>query len=219
MYAVLETKVETAKGKSIIRQYESRYDVRKAYEKLEQQHCTSNTAMFTANKTMEHLTTVPIDDGSWHGSLENFIINWQEQIRQYKHLVPTASHFKDEQKLEMLQVTVHPLPDLWQVKNKALLLKQANGGKDLKYDEYVQLLSHAASNYNNVPIKLKGKRQVYLHEVNEDTFDTYDETPSVYEPFDIDTPNENIQAYASNYCPTSNRSDNTNEVWMPKDRW
>jgi hypothetical protein len=53
LYAVLEAKVETAKGKSIIRQYESTYDAQKAYEKLEEHHLTSNTAIVAANKIME----------------------------------------------------------------------------------------------------------------------------------------------------------------------
>jgi glucose-6-phosphate 1-dehydrogenase len=53
LYAVLEAKVETAKGKSIIRQYENTYDAQKAYEKLEEHHPTSNTAMFATNKIYE----------------------------------------------------------------------------------------------------------------------------------------------------------------------
>jgi hypothetical protein len=61
---------------------------------------------------MEYLTTVRINDGSWHGTLENFLINWQEQFQRYERLVPAASHYKDEQKLVMLQVTVHPLREL-----------------------------------------------------------------------------------------------------------
>jgi hypothetical protein len=80
LYAVLEGKVETAKGKSIIRQYESTYDAQKAYKKLEEHHLTSNTAMFAANKIMEYLTTIRINDGSWHGTLENFLINWKKQF-------------------------------------------------------------------------------------------------------------------------------------------
>jgi hypothetical protein len=113
--------------------------------------------MFAANKIMEYLTTVRINDGWWHGTLENFLINWQEQFRRYKRLVPAASHYKDEQKLAILQVTVHLLRELRQVKNTALLIKQANNGKDLMYDEYVQLLAHVASDYDNVQIKAKGK--------------------------------------------------------------
>jgi hypothetical protein len=49
----------------------------------------------------------------------------------------------------MLQVAVHPLRELRQVKNTALLLKQTNGDKDHTYDEYIQLLSFAASDYDN----------------------------------------------------------------------
>jgi hypothetical protein len=175
--------------------------------------------MFSANKIMEYLTTVCINDGSWHRTLENFIINWQEQFRHYERLVPAASHYKDEQKLAMLQVTVHPLRELRQVKNMALLIKQANSGRDLTYDEYVQQLTHAASNYDNVQIKVKGKRQVYIHDINDDTCDTYDDATSEFDPFNIDTRVDTIQAYASNYRPTSNRSDNNNRVRMPKDRW
>jgi hypothetical protein len=91
LYAVLEAKVETAKGKSIIRHYKSTYDAQKAYEKLEEHHLTSNTALLAATKIMEYLTTVRINDGSWHGALENFLINWQEQFRRYERLVPAAS--------------------------------------------------------------------------------------------------------------------------------
>jgi hypothetical protein len=100
-----------------------------------------------------------INDGLWHGSVENFIIHWQNQFRLYEHLVPAASHYKDEKTLAMLQVAVHPLHELREVKNTALLLKQTNGGKDLTYEEYVQLLSHAAFDYNNgqIPAKEKDK--------------------------------------------------------------
>jgi hypothetical protein len=97
------------------------------------------------------------------------------------------------------------------VKNTALLIKQANSGKDVSYDKYVQLLTHAASDYNNIQIKVKGKRQVYIHDIHDDTFDTYDDATSEYEPFDVDTPVDTIQAYALNYRPTSNRSDNNNQ--------
>jgi hypothetical protein len=195
------------------------YDAQKAYEKLEEHHLTSNTAMFAANKIMEYLTTISINDGMWHSTLENFLINWQEQFRRYEHLVPAASHYKDKQKLVMLQVTVHHLREIRQVKNTALLIKQANSGKDLTYDKYVQLLTHAASDYNNVQIKAKGKRQVYIHNINDNTFDTYNDATSAYEPFDINTPVDTIEAYALNYHPTSNRSDNNNRVQMTKDRW
>jgi hypothetical protein len=84
------------------------YDAQRAYKKLEEHHLTSSTAMFAANKIMNYFTTVSINDGTWHVSLENFLINWQEQFQCYERLVPAASHYTDEQKLAMLQVTVRP---------------------------------------------------------------------------------------------------------------
>jgi hypothetical protein len=66
---------------------------------------------------------------------------------------------------------------------------------------------------------VKGKQHVCIHDIKDNTFDTHDEATSEYEPFDIDTPVDTIQAYASNYQPTSNRSNNNNQVLMPKGRW
>jgi hypothetical protein len=77
----------------------------------------------------------------------------------------------EEQNFAMLQVTVHPVRELRQVKNTALLLKQANSGKDPMYDEYLQLLLHTAPDYDNGQIHANGKRQVYFHEINEEILD------------------------------------------------
>jgi hypothetical protein len=104
----------------------------------------------------------------------------------------------------MLQVAAHPLRELRQVKNTALLLKQTNGGKDLTYDEYVQLLSYAASDFDNGQTPVKNKCQI-------DEF-------SDPKPFDIDTPVETIQAYASNYRTNPRSTSNDTRVRMPKER-
>jgi hypothetical protein len=83
LYALLEAKVETAKVKAIICSHKKDYDAQKAYAELKNYHLTSNTALFSANKIMEYLMSARINDGSWHGSVENFIINWQNQFRLY----------------------------------------------------------------------------------------------------------------------------------------
>jgi hypothetical protein len=64
LYAVLEAKVETPKGKAIIRSNEKDYDTQKAYAELKNYHLTSNTALFSANKIMEYLMSACINDGS-----------------------------------------------------------------------------------------------------------------------------------------------------------
>jgi hypothetical protein len=106
LYAVLESKVEKAKGKAIIRKHESTFDAQKAYAELQNHHLTSTKALLSSVKILGYITSAKIGDGSWHGTAENFILNWQESIRLYERLTPTSSHFSDEQKLIMLQTAV-----------------------------------------------------------------------------------------------------------------
>jgi hypothetical protein len=179
----------------------------------------SNTALFSANNIMEYLKLARINDGSWHGSVENFIINWQNQLHLYEWLVPTTSYYKDKQNLAMLQVAVNPLRKLRQVNSTERLLKQTNWGKDLMYNEYIQLLSYASSDYNIGQIPAKSKQQVYQSEIQEDDFINYEDNFSNSEPFDIDTPVKTIQAYAANYRPNPKRNGTDNGVRMPKEWW
>jgi hypothetical protein len=104
-------------------------------------------------------------------------------------------------------------------KNTALLLEQTNGGKDLTYDEYVHLLSYAASDYDNGQVLTKGKKEVYQSEIQEYNFDNYKDNLTDSKPFYIDTPVETIQAYAPNYRLNSNRDGDDNRVQMPKELW
>jgi hypothetical protein len=158
LYAFLESKVETAKGKAIIRKHESAFDAQKAYaESLHEHHLKSTKASLCSVKILGCITSAKIGDGSWHGTAENFILNWQEQIRLYERLTPTAGHFSDEQKLTMLQTAVCPLQELCQVEATATLLK-VRTQKDLDYDAYSSLLLSTASAYDSKHVVNKGKR-------------------------------------------------------------
>jgi hypothetical protein len=103
-------------------------------------------------------------DGSWNGTTENFILNWQEQMRLYERLVPTTDHFSDGQKRTMLQTAIHALKELRQVKAKAAMLK-VHHGKDIGYEGYIYLLLSTASDYDSKNLVSKIKRQVYQHEM------------------------------------------------------
>jgi hypothetical protein len=107
LYAVLESKVETAKAKAIIRKYESSF----AFAELQDHHLTSTKASLSSVKILG-ITSAKIGNGSWHGTAENFILNSQEQIWLYGRLTPSSGHFSDEQKLTMLQTPVHTFQEL-----------------------------------------------------------------------------------------------------------
>ena len=216
LYAVLEAKVETAKGKSIVRRYESTYNAQLAYADLTAHHLKSTKAALSSTKILEYITSAKIGDGSWHGTAENFVLNWQEQVRLYERLVPSIDHFSDGQKRIMLQTAVHPLQELRQVKATAELLK-AHHGKDIDYDAYISFLLSVSSDYYSKNLLInKNKRQVYQHDVIEN--DYYDDIHAP-DQFDIDTPVDTIQAFASNFRPRPPRNNMSDRVRMPKDKW
>jgi hypothetical protein len=214
LYAVLEAKVETAKGKSIIRKYESTYDAQKAYAEIHAHHLKSTKASLSSTKILEYITSAKIGDGSWHGTAETIILNWQEQVRLYERLIPTKDHLSDGQKSVLLQTAVHPLQELRQVKASAELPK-AHHVKDIDYEGYVSLLLSAASDYDSKHVINKAKRQVYQHDVIEYEEETYNDADT----FDIDTPVETIQAFVSNFRSKPNANGMPDRVRMPKDKW
>jgi hypothetical protein len=72
VYGHLESKVETAKGKAIIRKHESKYDAQKAYAELHESHLKSTKASLSAVKILGYITSAKIGDVAWHSSAENF---------------------------------------------------------------------------------------------------------------------------------------------------
>jgi hypothetical protein len=94
LYAVLESKVETTKGKAIIHKHEGSFDAHKVYAVLQYHHLT---ASLSSVKILGYITLAKIGDGSWHGTTENFILKWQEQIHLNEWLTPSSGHFSDEQ--------------------------------------------------------------------------------------------------------------------------
>jgi hypothetical protein len=98
---------------------------------LHEHNLTSTKASLSSVKILGYITTsAKIGDGSWHGTDENLILNWQEKFRLYECPTPSSGHFTDEQKLTVLQNAVHPLQEIRQVHIK----------KDLDYNAFSSLL-------------------------------------------------------------------------------
>ena len=136
VYAVLESKVQTDRGKAIIRDHEHDFDAQQVYKKLKNYHLTSTKAKIESSVILSYITSAKLGDGSWNGTTEAFIINWQNQVRLYEKHGPPTDHFSDGQKRVMLQNAVNGIDELRQVKNTADHMG-ATSGTTLTYDEYV----------------------------------------------------------------------------------
>jgi hypothetical protein len=148
IYAVLESKVLTDRGKAIIRDHEHDFDAQQAYKKIKSYHLKSTKAKMESSVILSYITSTKLGDGTWNGTTEAFIINWQNQVRLYEKHVPPSDHFSDGQKRIMLQNSVNGIDELRQVKNTADHMGTTTGST-LSYDEYITLLLSAASAYDD----------------------------------------------------------------------
>jgi hypothetical protein len=214
LYAVLESKVLTDRGKAIVREHEDDFDAQAVYKKLVEHHLRSTKAMIDSSTILSYVTSIRLGTGQWRGSTESFIINWQNQVRLYERQVPASDHFSDGQKRTMLENAVAPIDELRQVKNNADLEKTRTG-KPLTYSQYTSLLLSAASAYDEQYKPKLSNRQVLLHEFHDD----YDAAQSDDDPFDIDAPVSTIQAFAHNRRLKPPFKPNPTRVRMPRERW
>ena len=215
LYAVLESKVLTDRGKAIIREHEHDFDAQKVYQKIKSYHLKSTKAKMESSVILSYITSTKLGDGTWNGSTEAFIINWQNQVRLYEKHVPPSDHFSDGQKRIMLQNAVNGIDELRQVKNTADHMG-ATTGSALSYDEYITLLLSAASAYDDQFKPKKAKRHVLFHDISDEYVTQDDDDPDT--TFDIDCPVSSIQAYATNFRPRFGKP-NTTSVRMPSDKW
>ena len=220
IYAVLESKVLTDRGKAIIRDHEHDFDAQKAYQKIKSYHLKSTKAKMESSTILSYITSTKLGDGTWNGTTEAFIINWQNQVRLYEKHVPPSDHFSDGQKRIMLQNSVNGIDELRQVKSTADHMGTTLGSS-LSYDEYITLLLSAASAYDDQFKPKKAKRHVLFHDIHDDHGHQDDEACYDHDPtFDIDCPVSSIQAYATNFRPrTGMGNSNSAKVRMPSDKW
>ena len=217
VYAILEQKVLTDRGKGFIREHENDYDAQKVYQKLVDHHLKSTKAMIDSSSILSYITSVRLGNGMWKGTTEAFVVHWENQVRLYERQVPMTDHFSDGQKRTMLENAVAPIDELRQIKNNADLEKTKTG-RTLTFNEYTSLLLSAAVAYDESFKAKPSKRLVYAHDFGNDVDST-----NIAE-YDIDIPVHEIQANVHNRMsrfkkPGGPHKEQPQRVRMPFDRW
>jgi hypothetical protein len=173
MYAVFEKNLLTDKGKALVRHYGPTFDAQKVYQELSTYAKSSTQASMDASTLLTYITSAKLGpDGLWKGKAHGFILHWQDKIRQYELLLPTTSHFPIAVKRAMLENAVAPVSELRAVKNQASHLKTQNGGIELSYEQYCNLLASAAQEYDGSMVRAikpnasAARRSVYMTDVD-----------------------------------------------------
>jgi hypothetical protein len=165
VYAILERRVSTERGKAFIREHASDYNAQKVYQKLVEHHLKSTKAMIESSSTLSYITSVRLGDNMWKGTTEAFIIHWENQVRLYERQFDVSDHFSDEQKRTMLENAVLPISELRQVKTIADLEKTKTG-RTLTFREYTSLLLTASVAYDEVHKPKPMNRFIHANDVS-----------------------------------------------------
>jgi deoxyhypusine synthase len=83
LYAVFEQKLQTHKGKALVREYKVTSDAQAIHAALLDHYTKSVKALLDQSQLMVYITTIKIGDGSWCGSAASFVLSWQDKVREF----------------------------------------------------------------------------------------------------------------------------------------
>jgi hypothetical protein len=90
------------------------------------------------------ITSSKFGDGTWKGTAQGFILNWQDKVRQCESILPAKDHLTATIKRNLLENDVGQVQELRAIKTQAAQHTTQNGGIKLTYEQYCSLLSSAA---------------------------------------------------------------------------
>ena len=83
MFQVFHAKVQTDKGKELLREHLSDFDAQSMFQELKA-HGNRST---TASDLLTYITSSKVNDGQLRGTTTGFITHWKEQVRKYHQRV------------------------------------------------------------------------------------------------------------------------------------
>lgn len=175
MMSVFKTHILTDQGKSIIANYTATERAQQVWKELVKYHKKSTQADNVCEMLLNYIVTSRIDDGTWTGTTQGYLLHWNKQVNDYNEK-QTTGEIKDMKKRIHLQAAVKGNLKLASIKSMSQL--QGKLGSKLTYQQYFDLLLEAAIQYDldhQSSYKHHTRRSVYQYDI---------------EPLNIDTDND-----------------------------
>jgi hypothetical protein len=148
VYAIFDKILLTDKGQSLVRQYAGTFDAQKVCCDLTVYSNTSTMAARVASDLLTYIMSSKFGDGTWKGTAQGLILNWQDKVQQYESILPAKDHLTATIKRNLLENAFGQVQELQAIKTQAAQHKTQNGGIELTYEQYCSLLSSAAQEYD-----------------------------------------------------------------------
>ena len=145
MMSVFKTHILTDQGKSIIATYTATGKAQQVWKELEIYHKQSTQAENVCEILLNYIVTSRIDDGTWTGTAQGYLLHWNKQVNDYNEKQKTGE-IKDMQKRIHLQAAVKGNPRLASIKSMSQL--QGKLGSPLIYQQCFDLLTETVLQFD-----------------------------------------------------------------------
>jgi hypothetical protein len=212
MYAVFELKLKSDKGKSLFNDYESTRDAQKIFAALKRHAMQLTAAHISGDALLKYITSARFP-GNWRVTSYAFVLHWKEQVSQNERL--ELKDIPPKQKLRMLKNTVADITELQSVK-KIEDYCVARGETPLGWEEYLELLLSACSQYGKAHSTTRQTQERNVHATNLAVDEDYYSHPD-HTLYGIDRDLTKIYANATQTAVPGTSSGTSQ--FLPRDQW
>ena len=197
MFSVLDKNLLTDMGKTIVRKYVHTTDAQSVWKDFQEHMKSSSKGASEKRRLTQYVTNTVLDD-NYKGTTEQFVLHFNEQLRQLEGISEESEHFPPQMKLQLLQNAVRPINDLRIVETLDEYQSITTGygrSSNQKYQTYYDLLINACVRYDRTKKANIAKRghiyQTAYSQSNDDFIGQIPFETPIGDPYmGIDTPSE-----------------------------
>ena len=191
MFSVFDTNLLTDMGKTIVRKHLTTTDAQSVWREPSEHMKTSSKGASEKRRLTQYVTTTVLDD-NFKGTTEQFVLHFNEQLRQLDEISNDSENLPPTVKLTLLQTAVRSSNDLRIVETLDEFQSTTHGhgsSTSLSYQTYYDLLINACVRYDKTKKANIGKRR-NVYNSNIDT--AYVDSMSDVLDFVPDSPDQGI---------------------------
>ena len=150
MFSVFDKHMLTEVGKTIVRKYVHNTDGQSVWKDF-QEHMKSSSKGASEKRRLTQYVTNTALGANYKGTTKQFVLHFNEQLRQLEEIFDPAEHFPPQIKLQLLQNAVRPIDDLRIVETLDEFQSITTGygrSSSLKYQIYYDLPINACIRYD-----------------------------------------------------------------------
>ena len=191
MFSVFNANLLTDMGKTIVRKYLNTTDAQAVWREPSEHMRTSSKGASEKRRLTHYVTNTVLDD-NFKGTTEQFVLHFNEQLRQLDEISDDSEEHPSTVKLTLLQNAVRSINDLSIVETLDEFQSTTHGhgsSTSLSYQTYYDLLINACVRYDKTKKVNIGKRRNVYYSIVDPTYVDY---PQVASDFVQQSPYEGI---------------------------